>query len=112
MRRRLAYTASPAVAVRVQRRQIHQDLVAVIPLVGDDFLDHAGVLVCRRGHRFEVLGGRRHRVRDGRGIPWSAPWTVTPTMVPVRLEFPMLSLHPGLRPRGVAPDVWPTLSRA
>ena len=31
---------------------------------------------------------------------------------PVRLEFPILSLHPGLRPRGVAPDVWPTLSRA
>ena len=25
---------------------------------------------------------------------------------PVRLEFPILSLHPGLRPRGVAPDVW------
>ena len=31
---------------------------------------------------------------------------------PVRLEFPILSLHPGLRQRGVAPDVWPTLSRA
>ena len=30
----------------------------------------------------------------------------------VRLEFPILSLHPGLRPRCVAPDVWPTLSRA
>ena len=29
----------------------------------------------------------------------------------VRLEFPIFSLHPGLRPRGVAPDVWPTLSR-
>ena len=57
------------VRAQVQRRQIHQDLVAVIPLVGDDFLDHAGVLVCRRGHRFEVLGGRRRRVRDGRGIP-------------------------------------------
>ena len=25
---------------------------------------------------------------------------------PVRLEFPILSLHPGLRSRGVAPDVW------
>ena len=25
---------------------------------------------------------------------------------PVRLEFPILSLHPGLRPRCVAPDVW------
>ena len=25
---------------------------------------------------------------------------------PVRLEFPILSLNPGLRPRGVAPDVW------
>ena len=24
----------------------------------------------------------------------------------VRLEFPILSLHPGLRPRGVEPDVW------
>ena len=31
---------------------------------------------------------------------------------PVRLEFPILSLHPGLRPRCVAPDVWLTLSRA
>ena len=31
---------------------------------------------------------------------------------PVRLEFPILSLNPRLRPRGVAPDVWPTLSRA
>ena len=30
----------------------------------------------------------------------------------VRLEFPILLLHPGLRQRGVAPDVWPTLSRA
>ena len=58
--------------------------------------------------------------------------TLTPEAV--RLEFPILSLHPGLRqrcvapddstqfttahydlplrPRGVAPDVWPTLSRA
>ena len=27
--------------------------------------------------------------------------------VPVRLEFPILSLHPGLRPRCVVPDVWP-----
>ena len=26
--------------------------------------------------------------------------------VPVRLEFPILSLHPGLKHRGVAPDVW------
>ena len=32
--------------------------------------------------------------------------------LPVRLEFPILSLHPGLRQRCVAPDVWPTLSRA
>ena len=30
----------------------------------------------------------------------------------VRLEFPILSLDPGLRPRCMAPDVWPTLSRA
>ena len=29
--------------------------------------------------------------------------------VAVRLEFPIFSLNPGLRPRGVAPDVWPTL---
>ena len=27
----------------------------------------------------------------------------------MRLEFPSFSLNPGLRPRGVAPDVWPTL---
>ena len=31
---------------------------------------------------------------------------------PVRLEFPILSLNSGLRQRCVAPDVWPTLSRA
>ena len=31
---------------------------------------------------------------------------------PVPLEFPILSLNPGLRQRCVAPDVWPTLSRA
>ena len=31
---------------------------------------------------------------------------------PVRLEFPILSLNPRLRPRCVAPDVWPTRSRA
>ena len=31
---------------------------------------------------------------------------------PVRLEFPILSLNPRLRQRCVAPDVWPTLSRA
>ena len=36
------------VRAQVQRRQIHQDLVAVIPLMGDDFLDHAGVLVYAR----------------------------------------------------------------
>ena len=30
----------------------------------------------------------------------------------VRLEFPIFSLNPGLRPRCMAPDVWPTLSRA
>ena len=29
--------------------------------------------------------------------------------VPVRLEFQILSLNPGLRQRCVAPDVWPTL---
>ena len=32
--------------------------------------------------------------------------------VGVHLEFPILSLHPRLRQRCVAPDVWPTLSRA
>ena len=36
----------------------------------------------------------------------------TRTAPPVRLEFPIFSLNPGLRPRGVAPDVGPTLSRA
>ena len=33
-------------------------------------------------------------------------------LTPVRLEFPILSLHPGLRQPCVAPDVGPTLSRA
>ena len=31
---------------------------------------------------------------------------------PVRLEFPILSLHPGLRHRCVAPGVWPRQSVA
>ena len=34
------------------------------------------------------------------------------TVQGVRLEFQILSLPPGLRQRCVAPDVWPTLSRA
>ena len=34
------------------------------------------------------------------------------TLDPVRLEFPIPSLNPRLRQRCVAPDVWPTLSRA
>ena len=52
------------VRAQVQRRQIHQDLVAVRPLVGDDLLAHAGVLGCRRGHRFEVLGEPVPRARN------------------------------------------------
>ena len=36
----------------------------------------------------------------------------TEAPAPVRLEFPILSLNPGLRQRCMAPDVWPTLSRA
>ena len=31
---------------------------------------------------------------------------------PVRLEFSILSLNPGLAQRCVAPDIWPTLFRA
>ena len=48
-----------------------------------------------------ALFGEISRVRE---------WTLKSCRV--RLEFPIFSLHPGLRPRGVAPDVWPTLSRA
>ena len=36
----------------------------------------------------------------------------TGKVAPVRLEFRILLLNPGLRQRCVAPDVWPTLSRA
>ena len=42
-------------------------------------------------------------------------WVRSPLVgdpLPVRLEFPIFSLNPGLRQRCVAPDVWPTLSRA
>ena len=39
-------------------------------------------------------------------------WIQSVYVHPVRLEFPILSLNPGLRQRCMAPDVWPTLSRA
>ena len=46
-----------------------------------------------------------------RAPPVASPRTAwTRGCWPVRLEFPILSLHPGLRQRCVAPDVWPTLS--
>ena len=40
------------------------------------------------------------------------PSTGATCRCPVRLEFPVLSLNPGLRQRCMVPDVWPTLSRA
>ena len=59
MRRRFAYTASRAAAFffqlraaairfrdvgpQVERRQIHQHLITVVPLVGDDLVDHRGL---------------------------------------------------------------------
>ena len=48
--------------------------------------------------------------RPGRRVPARPVRDDAPR--PVRLEFPILSLHPGLRQRCVAPDVGPTLSRA
>ena len=47
----------------------------------------------------DAVYANRRRIRGTRGVA-------------VRLEFPIFSLNPGLRPRGVAPDVGPTLSRA
>ena len=57
----------------------------------------------------EYLAQQAQALR-GRAHPTGA--AVTRTAPPVRLEFPILSLNPRLRPRCVAPDVWPTLSRA
>ena len=44
-------------------------------------------------------------VRRGDGTVWLSSEAIA-AWIPVRLEFPILSLHPGLRPRCVAPDVW------
>ena len=55
--------------------------------------------------------GSRHRDRPDPATPLpspAAPGRRVPAR-PVRLEFPILSLNPGLRQRCVAPDVWPTL---
>ena len=51
-------------------------------------------------------GGRRQRLPRHPFLAQS-PHLGIPDQ-PVRLEFPIFSLNPGLRPRGVAPDVWPT----
>ena len=51
--------------------------------------------------RLNVRGASpEHRPVGRIGVGGSVPWD------PVRLEFPILSLHPGLRHRCVAPDVW------
>ena len=59
---------------------------------------------------------RQRAVREGlaeqTAVVLGRFFDTSPTLRPVRLEFPILSLHPGLRPRCVAPDVCPTLSRA
>ena len=45
--------------------------------------------------------------RSGPSSPWPASWAGTCGLSPVRLEFPILSLNPGLRHRCVALGVWP-----
>ena len=78
-----------------------------------------------RGCRARRLPARRARPEpSGRHLTsptrtvraWSRPTGLTKMAIkvnmtdvkvpPVRLEFPILSLHPGLRHRCVAPDVW------
>ena len=66
------------------------------------------------GH--QVARGPLANVRKERGLE-PAPERKKRTtwrefLAAVRLEFPVLSLNPGLRQRCMVPDVWPTLSRA
>jgi hypothetical protein len=56
------------VGAEVERGEIDEHLIAVIPLVGDDFLNHHGVIVRRRGDRFQILGRCGDRVRDRGGV--------------------------------------------
>ena len=44
--------------------QIVDCRVAVIALVGDDFLDHSHRIIGDRGHRVELLGGLGQRLLD------------------------------------------------
>ena len=67
-------------------------------------------------NRFRLRDDPLHQFLTGRDVvdqPRHHPGRPDSALgVPVRLEFPIFSLNPGLRPRGVAPDVGPTLSRA
>ena len=56
------------VSAQVERRQVQEYLITVVPLVGDDLVDDRGVFVRHGGHGFQLFGGRGHRLRDGRGV--------------------------------------------
>ena len=73
-------------------------------------LARISLLPSRRSWCFPRTGGNCLRSLGGYTLMKSA--VARCGVTPVRLEFPILSLHPGLRQRCVVPDVWPTLSRA
>ena len=103
-------TETPGVAVEPLRRLVllRPDECRLVCLVDIRVAEPPVVtkrsLVDSIGPRMERLAGELHA-----GL-WRH--VVGDLDDPVRLEFPIFSLHPGLRPRGVAPDVWPTLFRA
>ena len=68
-RRRLRPIPPPAiwlgdVGAQVECRQVHEHLITVVPLVGDDLVDDRRVLVGHGGHGFQLFGRRGHRLRD------------------------------------------------
>ncbi len=52
------------VGAQVERGQIDEQLIAVVPLVRHHLVDHCGLPVRRGRHGFEFLGRRRDRVGD------------------------------------------------
>jgi len=78
-RRRLAAPVTrPAIWFRdvcpqVECRQIHQHLIAVVALVGDDLVDHRGVAPGGHGDGLEVLRSGGHCLRDRRGVALVGP---------------------------------------
>ena len=53
---------------QIERPQIHQHLIAVIPLVGHHLVDHRRLSVRHDRHRLEFLRRRGHRLGDRRRV--------------------------------------------